>query len=152
MWSKQMADFLPLDLQLGFYLTAMAHHPRAKPPLGAYYNLLRRPSERRGITENLGALALRIGKKIDKDPDHFFQRLRITFTDREREEHLFRAQKLVEEFYEWWKQDHSTRDLLWNSGQCESKYGTCSMLPICAHRDRSAHHIREQASPELAAE
>ncbi len=151
-WPERLGEILPLDIQLGYYLTAL-YAIKQMEPHGVRYNLLRRPGERRGANESLVAYVKRIGGNIAKKPDHYFQRLEIRLEQSEREEHRFRAEKLVTEFYLWWKnEDHAKRDLLWNSGQCESKFGVCNNIAICANNDTSGHYIRAVVSPELAAE
>ena len=151
-WSERIGEYLPLDLQLGYYLTGLAA-TTGDDPWGVRYNLIRRPGERRGKTENLKAFCQRIGENIGKKPDHYYQRLEVQLTTQEKDEQKFRAQKLVEEFYAWFKTtDKTKRDLMWNSGACENKYGTCGNLSICANQDFSNHRIRDVVSPELAAE
>ncbi len=151
-WSDRMMDYLPLDLQLGVYLTALAD-TSGEDPHGVCYNLVRRPAERRGKKETLKAFASRIGENIAKDPNHYFQRLEIELSRQEKDEARARTYALVRSFYEWWKTVKlDERDLGWNSGACDGKYGVCSNLQICAHGDRSSHYVRKHASPELVSD
>ncbi len=148
-WNERMMDYLPLDLQLGVYLTALAATTQ-EDPHGVCYNLVRRPAERRGKKESLVQFAKRIAENIVKDPNHYFQRLEIELTRAEKDEARIRTKMLVVSFYNWWKSCKlDQRDLMWNSGACDGKYGVCSNLQICAHGDRTSHYVRAHASPEL---
>ncbi len=146
---ERLAELLPLDLQLGYYLTALAATTKKTAHL-VRYNLIRRPGERRGQQESLPNFCRRIGENVAKKPDHYFVRLDIRLEEQERQTHMFRAQKLVEEFYHWWKTtDPKEKDLMWNSGSCENRYGVCGNLLICANNDKSGHYVRDAVSPEL---
>lgn len=146
-WPDNIGTFLPLDLQVGIYLTALKTIYK-KTPVGVRYNLLRRPGEKRKKEETLAEYSDRIAANVEKDPDHYFQRLEVELTDTERNEHVDRTTYLVEQFYEWWKETMlhpSTRDLMWNSGACENKYGVCSMLDACANSDFSGYRREPHA-------
>lgn len=154
-WSKNIVDLLGLDLQVGYYLSALESIPDLPSPSGCVYNLIRRPAERQGKTETVIDFAKRIAARARKIPDHFFERYEISWTKKDIEQHKFRTQLLAEEFYEWWKSggtsgDHSSMDLLYNSGSCSTSYGDCSELAICSSDDYSNHYIREDPHPELA--
>lgn len=141
-------DKLPMDLQLATYLVAM-ETANDQPDRGLY-DVIRRPGEKRKQDESLSDFADRLAKNIDKDPDHYFARFTVTFTPRERDEQRFRIERLVQEFYSWWKtEDHSTRDLLWNGGACDV-FGPCQNLQVCANGDETGHRVRALVSPELA--
>lgn len=140
-WPENIGTFLPLDLQVGIYLTALEKVYK-KTPVGVRYNLLRRPGEKRKKEESMADFSDRIAANVQKDPDHYFQRLEIELTKSERDEHVTRTYYLVEQFYEWWKETMlhpNVRDLMWNSGACENKYGVCSMLDACANSDFSGY-------------
>jgi hypothetical protein len=114
-------------------------------PKGVLYNILRRPGERRKKDESMADFSSRIEGNILKDEDHFFERIRITFSPQEIEEHIARTMVLVEKFYGWWKETIANKDsrcLDWNSGECNSKYGVCSMLQACANKDFSIYSRR----------
>lgn len=141
-WSQKIGSLLPLDLQLGIYLTVMEMKYKVRPT-GVKYNLMRRPGERRGKNETLADYAARIGTNCAKDPDHYFERIEMELFKAEHEEHVARTTRLVQEFYEWWKtEDHSHRDLMWNSGSCETKYGECHYLSLCADNDTAMYRRR----------
>jgi hypothetical protein len=141
-WSQKIGSLLPLDLQLGIYLTALWRLRKARP-VGACYNLMRRPGERRGKDETLKDYAARIQANVTRDPAHYFERVEMELTKAEQDEHAERTQRLVQEFYDWWKnEDHSKRDVMWNSGSCETKYGECHYLDICANGDHSCFRRR----------
>jgi len=141
-WSQKIGLLLPLDLQLGIYLTVMERLYKVRPT-GVRYNLMRRPGEKRKKKESLFDYACRIRDNAEKDPAHYFERIEMELLKSEHEEHVFRTTRLVQEFYLWWKNEpHDKRDLMWNSGSCETKYGECHYLDLCANNDVSQYRIR----------
>lgn len=161
-WSEQLPDLLPLDLQVGVYLTALAALEK-KDPSVVIYNLIRRPNERRSKNETLAGLAARVAKNAREDPEHYFQRIEVELTSQEKHRHKERVVWLLTEFYRWWQQltvndcfedDAKMRkpfgDLRWNSSHCENKYGVCPYLRICGREDYSPFYTRALVHPELA--
>lgn len=141
-WSSKIGSLLPLDLQLGIYLTVMERLYKVRPA-GVRYNLMRRPGERRGKTESIVDYSARIASNAAKDPAHYFERIEMELLLSEHQEHVARTTRLVQEFYLWWKnEDHAKRDLMWNSGSCETKYGECHYLDLCANNDTSCYRRR----------
>jgi hypothetical protein len=149
-WSDQLIDLLPLDLQLGTYLTALSLIEKKEPSL-VTYNILRRPSERRKKDETLLGFASRIAENARKDDEHFFVRFPIELTTDEKTVHKKRIQLLVQEFYTWWLEacEFEKGDVRWNSNHCENKYGTCQNLRICSRNDFTGHEVKSAAHPEL---
>ncbi len=147
-FSSNLSDTLPMDTQIGAYVTALKVIDKSDPG-SITYNMIRRSKMEVKQGESLADLAMRMGAEAMKKPDHFFQRLEITLTREEKEEHAFRLQKLVEEFYAWWKVTTTeTRDLMWNGARCD-QYGGCRFLAVCSRGDRSAFRIKERVHPEL---
>lgn len=149
-WSSDLGVMLPLDLQVGIYVTAL-RVLYSRIPTGVRYNLLRRPGERRKQTESLVEFSDRILDNIARDPSHYFERIDITFEKRELDIHVNRTVNLVQEFYEWWltvkDSELDDKDLGWNSYHCENKYGTCQYLRLCANGDRAG---LSQEGPKVA--
>lgn len=141
-WSQKIGMLLPLDLQLGIYLTVMERLYKVRPT-GVRYNLMRRPGEKRKKQESLQDYAARIRGNAEKDPAHYFERIEMELLKSEHDEHVRRTSRLVTEFYLWWKNEpHETRDIMWNSGSCETKYGECHYLDLCANNDTSSYRYR----------
>lgn len=148
--SDYLMDVLPLDLQLGYYINALANDTHGVP-YGVIYDILRRPGERIKQGENIIDFAKRIAENIVKKPDHYFIRYNIRLEKNDISFYSKRARALVRAYYEWFKSsDGSSRDLMYNSGNCESKYGACEMLSICTNQDYTRHYQRKHVSPELA--
>lgn len=151
-FSAKIGEVLPLDLQLGTYLTSLTIQKKIFPKF-VRYNLVRRPQEKRKQTETLRDFAERIGANIAKDPNHYFQRFDMELGKQELEQHMLGLEMRVQEFYRWWEWSMERKgkmDLLWNGGACENKYGTCHALPVCANGDRGNHEVRSKVHPELA--
>lgn len=134
-WSSSLVDTLPIDLQVGFYLTAMAEEN--KDVEGVLYNLIRRPQEKLGAKESLKAYAERIEVRVKQEPKHYFDRFAMKLTKGEKFFHLQRMRYLVKEYVEWWdkaSREVKTKDLLMNTGAC-GNYGKCQYLQVCTSND-----------------
>lgn len=140
--SDNLLDILALDLQLGFYFAA-DYEARL-----AIFNITRKPSLRRKVSESLKDFLARIREDIKGRDDWYFTRVRLQISKREKREAYERARSLVTEFCRWWQYAKDTpikqRDLLWNSSQCESKYGACPYLQACANKAYSDYKERER--------
>lgn len=150
-WSERLMDWLPLDLQLGTYLTALPQVLK-RQAAKVSYDLIRRPQERRKVDESLRDFIARIEKRVEKEPEHYFERIRVELDKAELDMHLRRTKALVHSYMGWYAQASeiaSERMLTYNSGMCESRYGACPFLAVCAHRDRSQLRVRSTPSPEL---
>ncbi len=135
-WNQDIADFLPLDLQTCTY-TGAAHYAK-HPLLGCRYNIVRKPQLKRKQSEGRKDFITRIREDITSRPEFYFERHDVEFSKAECEANIRRITHLVRGFVKWWKDgDHKTRDLGFNSGACENKYGSCEFLPICASQDFS---------------
>jgi hypothetical protein len=150
--SDYLIDVLPLDLQLGYYLTALNADPEInQEPEKVIYDILRRPSEKIKKGESIVDFAKRIAGNIAAKPDHYFIRYNIELDPTDIKFYRQRVRYLIQEYYTWFvNADANKRDLMFNSGHCENKYGTCEMLSICTNQDFSRHYKRKHASPELA--
>lgn len=134
-WNENIADYLPLDLQTCTY-TGAAYYAKHKL-LGCRYNIVRKPGLRRKQNEGRKDFINRIREDITERPKFYFERHDVEFSKAECEANIRRLTHLVRNFVSWWKTDHSSRDLGFNSGACENKYGTCEYLPICSSNDHS---------------
>jgi hypothetical protein len=146
--SHNLTEYLPLDLQLAWYLVSLEKERII--PNTVWYNIIRRPGLKRGKEETALLFQERIAADLKTRPDHYFVRVPVTLEKKEMEFAKDRVKYLLEWYMEWSKRtDSNKRCLGFNSGACEGKYGTCSYLPICANQDYSGHYIREHVSPEL---
>lgn len=141
-WSKAMADFLPLDLQVNLYLAALNTEAKvgADVPAGVRYNLLRRPQERRGQNEAISSYVDRIAARAKKEPEHFFERFDMSVVRSDLEAATARSAHLVRAFVEWFDRSKadpvlSMKDPMLNSAACEGKYGLCPYLGACSAND-----------------
>jgi hypothetical protein len=146
--SKNISDTLPLDTQIGAYSTALTEM-MGEEPGEIIYDICRRPGLKQGQDESLVEYAKRCGDEAMKDEDHYFTRLEIHLDRHEKETHKFRLQKLVEEFYAWWKTTtQKDRDLGWNGSRCD-QYGGCHFLPVCSRGDEASFRLKKRHHPEL---
>lgn len=149
-WSDRLMDWLPLDLQLGTYLTALPHVLK-RQAARVSYDIIRRPQERRKVDESLKDFIARIELRVKKEPTHYFERFKMELEKVELQRHLDRTVALAMSYMRWYKEASPLTDkmLTYNSGMCESRYGACPFLAVCSHADRSQLRIRSVPSPEL---
>lgn len=135
-WSDSIADYLPLDLQTCAYTGAASYTGHRL--LGCRYNIVRKPQLKRGKKEGRKEFIDRIRSDILDRPAFYFERHDVEFSKAECDANIRRVTYLVKSFINWWRStDHKSRDLGFNSGACENKYGTCEFLPICSQNDHS---------------
>lgn len=156
----KLFDWLPLDLQLGYYLSGFEIAQEAIATSGgdyvpAYpdtvvYDVLKRPGERRKKDESLNDFADRCGENASKD-EEAFQRFRMDLTDAERRRQKRSSWGKLLAFTEWCDKTRSETDIdpLYNPGACEGKYGTCPFLGTCAHGSREGQVRMRSPHPEL---
>lgn len=135
-WNDTISDFLQLDLQTCSY--AAAAKAQGLPLKGCVYNIIRKPQLKRKQTESRKEFLDRVKSDIADRPKFYFERHAIEFGKAELEAGMRRLTALITSYYEWWKGPHKGMDLLFNSGACENKYGSCEYLPLCARGDRAS--------------
>lgn len=148
-WSSNLMDWLPLDIQLGTYLTAL----KLKLLQNAdevSYDIIRRPQERQKVNESQKDFLARIAARVTKEPDHYFSRYVVEFLPADIALHYKRTKELVSQYAQF----HSglkkeKRCLDYNSAMCEGRYGTCPFLAVCSKADYNGLYIRSTPSPEL---
>jgi hypothetical protein len=146
-WIKdQLFDWLPLDLQLGYYLTAL--HEFKPYPCKVLYDIIKRPGERRKKDENLYEYAKRCAQGAAQNSEAF-QRFNLTLSPEDLARHRTYAYAKLACFSIWAEQAKGITngiDPLYNPGACSGKYGMCPYLGKCAtgsndglERAKSAH-------------
>ncbi len=154
---SQMNDMLglilPMDLQIGTYMTATQALMPDETIDHAMYNLLKRPGERQGKKEDRKGFLKRLGEKVRENRKDYFERFRMKFDAKEIEQHKFATELKIQKFVDWWieesKRVGDNRSLMWNGGACENKYGVCKFIHACASNDRSKFFVRPKAHAEL---
>lgn len=151
-FSEILGLVLPLDLQVGTYLTA-APHLIKEPVNHATYNLIKRPGQRQGKKESRAEFLKRLRETVRANRKDFFERYKIKMDAEEIERHRFATELRVKAFVQWWQSIHAAgkeqRSYMWNGGACENKYGICKFIHGCASDDFSKFHVRPKAHAEL---
>lgn len=133
-----LVDILPHELQTNLYLGAMIAL-YGKVPGGLLLNIIRRPNLRPKKNEGPKAFAARMAADIKKRPAYYFIRLRMSVDADDLQKVRKEHEAMVADFTQWAKgRGYHYR----NSGQCENKYGTCDMLPICSRQDYTGFYQR----------
>jgi hypothetical protein len=138
---SNLTDILPHEMQVGIYLLILQIMYKGTVPAGLMYNIVRRPTVKPKKGEDMHTFAQRIIKDVQKRPEYYFLRLRMTVDKQD----LFRRQQeledVVSDFMLWWKGESGHYK---NSDYCENKYGTCMFLPMCGHGDRSRFYLKKE--------
>jgi PD-(D/E)XK nuclease superfamily len=138
------ADILSFNLQLRIYLQALIL--QKQKPSGVLYNIVRRPGLQQKQKETVAQFAARIVEDIQKRPEFYFIRLRLSVTPRDLEQGRMALEELVTDFLAWWAGDTGHYQ---NDDYCEGKYGVCPYLPVCANKDYSRLYKRKTVFTEL---
>ena len=130
--SSVLVDFLAMDLQTHMYVQAY-NIKYGKFPAGITYDIVRKPSIRKKDSEKMIDFLKRLEADIAKKPESYFVRVSIAVNKALEktwaEENLG---PLLNEYAAWVAGKLPTYR---NTGMCESKYGACEFLPMCANGD-----------------
>lgn len=142
---NNLVDILPLDFQNNFYLYNVRSIHKIQPA-GVKYNVIRRTQMTQGKKENIKQFAARVAADVEKRPEHYFYRYEIIIGKDEMDKFEKELQGQIVEFYDWW-QDKVAHYR--NPNQCETKYGRCNYLGICAGPNYSQYEKRKKVFREL---
>jgi hypothetical protein len=140
-----LEDILPHQLQPGLYLKA-ARLIYGERPVAALLNVVRRPQLHQRKNESLAEFATRVGEDIKGRPDFYFMRMEMEVTEQDFNRFDAEFNDLLVDFIWWYLGEgpHYKDD-----NNCENKYGTCPMLPICGRQFYEGHFIRPKMFSEL---
>jgi hypothetical protein len=141
-----LSNALPLDLQVHFYLYALAKQTGRKPR-GVLYNIIRRPQLRQGKNETLKAFLNRIDKDIEKRPDHYFTRFEVPISRDEMKVFDEELTSMVDDFVQW---QHGVLKTYKNGSACLRPWA-CQFLPVCGQGSTDGFYVRDRVFPELVA-
>lgn len=141
-----LIDTLSYNHQNNFYLKALKMLYK-QVPKGVLYNILRKPSIDRKKTESMEAFADRLKKDVLKRLEFYFIRYEIMVTPSEMSVFDLELEGMIVDFMDWCEGKRVTYK---NTAQCLTKYGRCTMLPICSSGDYMWHSKRKVVYPELS--
>ncbi len=150
--SDKLGIVLPLDLQVGTYLTAIGKMMPNEVVNRCMYNMIKRPGERQGKKETWAEFLKRLAEKVKANRADYFERYRIKMDEAEIAKHLLATELRMKWFVTWWRQaskDIKAVEMLWNGGACENKYGLCKFIRACANDDVGGLYVRPKAHAEL---
>jgi len=145
---SNLADILPHELQVNIYLMYLWWVDKRLPE-GLLYNIIRRPGMRQKKNESIVKFAKRVAADVRLRPEYYFIRLEMFIEKKDLEKQELELRDLVSDFIMWWN-GHAGHYK--NSDECENKYGTCAMLPICSRGDYTGFFKRKTVFRELADE
>jgi PD-(D/E)XK nuclease superfamily len=136
---------LDLNFQNLYYVTAdeLQH---GEPVRGTLYNVVRNPGHKVG-TDTLPQFAARLREIVRKNPEHFFMRYEIPYTERDKE--------VFKQNLRWWFEECESFlagavPLTRNYMSCDHKY-PCDYLSACTSGKMAGYTQRPSLFPELAA-
>ena len=149
-FNQSYERWLGIDLQLGYYLLGYRALMKTTP-VGAVYNILRRPDRLKAKSIDMADYVTKITNDVAKRPEHYFMRYRQPFSAQEVETHECHITTKLMEFRDWYDEakNSTNRDPLYNPGACEQFGSTCPYLDSCANDDRSGLVRRAVPHPEL---
>lgn len=116
---------LEMDLQNMYYITAL--QTKKQRPIGVIYNVIRRPGLKYDINA-LPAYQKKLTEAVQKEPDHYFKRYEVTYTDKQ----LVTFQKeLLHALNEYTLWSAGKIPTYKNTTACVGR-GQCQYLKLCA--------------------
>jgi hypothetical protein len=136
---SNLSNILPHELQVNLYLGARVLRYKETPG-GVVMNIIRRPGFKLKKNEGPQGFAARVAKDVQRRPEYYFIRMRMTVDKKDLERMRLEHDALVKDYTQWARgKGYHYR----NSGQCENKYGTCDYLLVCANQDYTGLYQRE---------
>jgi hypothetical protein len=154
-----LVDVLPMDFQNNFYLSCVRRLHKIQPA-GARYNIIRRTGMSQGKKENIKQFSQRVVEDIRKRPEYYFMRFELSIGKEEMNKFDSQLADQFVEFYNWWETLTGKTSIVPasalqkiahypNPSQCETKYGRCWALDICAQDNYRNYEKRSQVFREL---
>ena len=143
---NSLYEVLQIDFQTLLYsLSLFKEH--GQWPKGTRYNIIRNPGNRIKKNESLKAFGKRIEDEVIKRPEHYFKRMMISRTTSELEGFRNELKQIIADITAWYL--HQSPHYK-NPNACSDKYGTCSLIRICAMGKFNLHKKRNKVFTELS--
>ncbi len=124
-------DTLERDFQLHTYLWALWKET-GRMPVGATYNIVRRPGLKLSKKEDIPQYGERVLKHIeDKGRSYYFKRMEYAIVPSALEEFEVELKRNVKDYMEWWDNKQGNGQNPKYGMPCQGKFGLCSMLSKC---------------------
>jgi len=143
---ERLMAHLSFDFQNLFYVT-MYETQTGKVVKGTLYNVVRRPQLRRGAGESLKDFANRTAEDVAKRPEHYFKRMDITYSKKDKAMFQDELKAILDELAE--RLAHpSSRPFFRNRFGCETPF-RCAFLGACASGSLNGFTQQKSLFPEL---
>ena len=116
---------LEMDLQNMYYITAL--QTKGQRPVGVIYNIIRRPGLKYKL-DDLPDYQRRLTEAVQKEPDHYFKRYEITYTDKQLKTFQDELKDALAEYKLWTEGKLPTYK---NTTACVGR-GQCQYLRLCS--------------------
>ncbi len=142
---ENLVDMLPMDRQVQMYMWAL-RQMTGEVPSGVLYNLIRRPQLRQKKDESIRGFAMRCAEDVRERASEYFIRLELCVTEQEMNRWEGEMDDLITDFINWWEGGVGHYR---NTNMCETKYGRCEYLHLCAGRRMAPYYKRTKVFREL---
>lgn len=142
---ENLTDAISIDFQSFLYMWILWKTTKTMPR-GFLFNIVRRIGLEQKQKESIKAFMDRCVKHIENDPEHYFKRFEIITTKAEMLAFESELYGTLLEFEKWYNGEaYHFR----NTSQCETKYGRCNYLHICAGENFGPYEKRKLIFREL---
>ena len=135
---------LKFDFQMLYYVYVY-EMVTGKKLTGVIYNTIRNPNLRLGKSESLLQYKKRLSIAIEKDPEHYYKRLKYHFTLQDRKtfvKELNYKMEVLQEFL-------SNPVIFKNENSCFSRFGSCEYFDLCSSNQNLGYYKRKELYVEL---
>lgn len=131
--SGNLVDMLQFDFQSFMYMHG-CKLTYGILPKGVLYNIVRKPQIERKKTETIDQFTDRLKNDIKNRPEFYFIRYQVSIPKEEYENWVNNDLNMILNEYKSWEASNFS-NIYRNTINCETKFGSCQYLPICAHDD-----------------
>lgn len=140
-----LVDILPFERQVNIYMNVLRRTQKFRPA-EVLYDVVRRPQLRQGKNESRVQFANRIGNDVGKRPEWYFFRMKMLVSREDMDRFDAELMAMLGAFAGWQRGEIGR---FRNSDACETKYGRCPYLKVCADGNYEGLFQRKQVFREL---
>jgi len=133
-----LSMLIPRDFQVLFYMLAY-YLEYGKKLKGVLYNIVRKTSLRRKVSEGIEQFAKRIASDIESRPEFYFIRYHVDIQWKNVALFSLKLGREIKEFIEWYN-NPECKDIPYTNN-CSTKFGSCEFLEYCDSNFQSKEYL-----------
>jgi hypothetical protein len=142
-----LLKILNIDFQNMFYL--LADYLETKTlARGVLYNVIRKSAIRRTKSETIKQYKTRVSFEMEKDPQHFFKRWEVLYSESQIKEFVFRLGHVLADLHLYYEDINAVHNDI-NPFACNNNGFACEFLDLCTGGNTDDFYIRDLQFPEL---